>query len=95
MSTSLFVKADFNAAILRQAFFRDVQMAEDFDARNNRRLEPLELGRHRNFLQDAVNPVADAKFIFEGFEMNVRRAQFHGVRNTWLTNRMMDASSAA
>ena len=54
-------------------------MAQNLDARNDGRLKALQLRRHRNVLQHAVNAVADAKFIFERFEVNVRRAQFDGV----------------
>ena len=73
-------EADFDASILGEAFFSDVKMAENFDAGgNNRGLKALELGRDGDFLQDAVNAVADAEFVFEGLEVNVGRAEFDGV----------------
>jgi hypothetical protein len=95
MSTSLSVDADLDAAVLRQAFLGDVQVAENLDARNDGRLEALDLRRHRHFLQHAVDAVADAELVLERFEVNVRGAQFDGVASTWLTNRMIEASSAA
>ena len=79
MSTSLFVNADLDAAVLRQAFLGDVEMAENLHARNDGRLEPLELRGHGHLLQHAVNAVADAEFVLERLEVDVRRAQFDGV----------------
>ena len=73
------VEPDSDAAVLRQAFFGDVEMAQDFDARHDGRLETLELCGHGNVLQHAVNAVTDAKLVLERFEMNVRRAQLDGV----------------
>src|ERR1017187_4745595 len=73
------VETNLDAAILGQALFGDVQMAQNFDARNDRGLKALELRGNGNVLQHAVNPVADAEFVFEGFEVNVRRAQLDGI----------------
>jgi hypothetical protein len=73
------VETDLDAAVLRQAFFRDVEMAQNFDARHDGRLEALELRGHGHVLQHAVNAVADAELVLERFEMNVRRAQLDGV----------------
>ena len=71
--------ANLDAAVLRQAFFGDVEMAQNFDARNDRGLEPLDLRGHRHFLQHAVDAITDAQFVLERFEMNVRGAQFDRV----------------
>ena len=73
------VNAHLDAAVLRQAFFRDVEMAQNFDARNDGRLKSFQLRRHGHFLQLAVNAVADAEFVLERFEVDVRRAQFDRV----------------
>ena len=73
------VHADFDATVLRHALLGDVQVRKDFDARDNRGLEALQRRRHRDFLQVAVNPVTDAELVFEGFEVNVGRAQLNGV----------------
>ena len=73
------VHADFDAAILRHALLGDVQVGKDFDARDNGGLKALERRRHGDFLQVAVNAVADAELVLEGFEVHVRRAQLDGV----------------
>src|SRR5258708_24847767 len=43
--------------------------------RSNRRLEPLDLRRHRHVLQHAVNAIANPELVLERFEMDVRCAQ--------------------
>ena len=78
-STSLLAKEQLDGAVLGQAFFRDVEMAQNLDARNDGGLKALDLRRHGDFLQHAVNAVTDAEFLLERFEMNVRSAQLDGV----------------
>ena len=73
------VDPHLDAAVLGQALFRDVQMAEDLDAGADRRLEPLHLGRHGNFLEDAVDAVPDPELVLEGLEMDVRGAEIDRV----------------
>ena len=73
------VEPDFDAAVLGQALFGDVEMTEDFDAGNDGWLEPLELRRHGHLLQFTVNPVADSELVLEGFQMHIGGAQFDGV----------------
>jgi len=73
------IDADLDTTVLRQPLFGDVQMAENLDAGNDGGLKPLELGRDRDFLEHAIDPVANAKLMFEGFEMDIRRPQFDGV----------------
>src|ERR1039458_630251 len=73
------VNAHFYAAVLRQAFFRNVEMAQNFDARNDGRLKLFQLRRHGHFLQFAVNAVADFEFVLERFKMDVGGAQFNRV----------------
>src|SRR5262249_5091337 len=51
--------ANFNATVLRQSFFGDVEMTENLNARDDRRLKLFELGWNRNVLQHTVNAVAD------------------------------------
>ena len=79
MSTSLSASADLDAPVLRQPFLGDVQMAQNLDARNDGRLESLDLRRHRYFLQDAVNPVTDAELLLERLQVDVRGAQLDRV----------------
>ena len=71
--------ANLDAPILRQALLGDVEVAENLHARHDGRLEPLDLGRHRHVLQHAVNAVADAEFVLERLEVDVRGAQLDGV----------------
>ena len=65
------VNANFDATILWQALLCDVQMAKNFDPRNNGRLETFDLWRHRNVLQHAIDAIADAQLIFKGLQVNV------------------------
>ena len=69
------LNADLDAAVLRQAFFGDIEMAENLHARHDGRLETFHLCRHGYFLQDAVDAVADAQLVLEGFQMDVGGAQ--------------------
>ena len=73
------VDADLDAAVLRQALFGDVQVAQNLDAREDGRLELLQLRRHGDVLQNAVNAVTNLEFLLERFQVNVRRAQFNGI----------------
>jgi hypothetical protein len=79
MSTSALSRTDFDSTVLRQSLLGNIQMAENFYARNDGGLKAFDLRRHRNFLQHTVDAVANAQFVFEGFEVNVRRAQLDGV----------------
>ena len=71
--------ADLDAAVLRQTLLRNVQMTEDLDARNDRRLKLFELGWKRDLLQLAVDAVTNPELVLEGFEVDVRRPQFDGI----------------
>ena len=73
------VEPDLDASVLGKAFFRYVQMTENLDTRNNGRLKALDLRWNRNFLEHAVNTVADAEFFFKRLKVDVRRAQFNGI----------------
>src|ERR1041385_5372699 len=69
------VHTDLDAAILREAFFGDVQVTENFHARDNRRLKALNLRRDGNFLQDPIDAIADLQLVLEWFQVNVRGTQ--------------------
>src|SRR5208282_3852458 len=73
------IETNLDAAVLRQAFFGDVEMTQNFDARNDSGLKTFQLRGNGNLLQLAVNAVADTEFVLERFEMDVRRAQINGV----------------
>src|SRR4030095_10343590 len=73
------VEADLDAAVLGEAFLGDIEMAQNLDAGNDRRLEAFHLRRHGNLLQNTVDAIADAQFVFKRFEVNVRGAQIDGV----------------
>ncbi len=60
------------AAVLRDAAFGDVQIAEDLDARQNRRMPFLGDGLH-GVLQHAVNAVLDGDFCVARFDVDVAR----------------------
>src|SRR5262245_24695616 len=53
------VVAELDAAVLRQAALRDVEIRHDLDAREDRRLEPLRWRQH--LVQDAVHAEPDAE----------------------------------
>ncbi len=75
MSTSL----AFTRILMRPScgtrFSAMLRLLRDLDARNDRRLEALDLRGHRHFLQQAVDAVADAQLVLERLDVNVRRAQ--------------------
>src|SRR4030095_9816247 len=60
-----------DAAVLGQAFFGDVEVAEDLEAGNDGCLEPPDLRRDVRLGQHAVHPVADAKPVFERLRQGV------------------------
>ena len=62
---------------LREPLFRDVQIRHDFHARDDRGLKSPDRRRRRYRMQHAVDSVAHAKFILEGFDMNVRRSRLN------------------
>ena len=64
---------DAETAVLRDATFRNVQIAEHLDARNDGRMPVFRNGRHC-VLQDAVNSVLHGDFSVTCFNENVARA---------------------
>ena len=75
----LALDADVDASVLRQAFLGNVHSRHDLHAGDERRLITLELRRHRRLVQNAVDAVADAQFVFRRLEVNVRGAVFVGL----------------
>eukprot|EP01035_Chromulina_nebulosa_P041508 gene41508-56148_t len=70
---------DLDAAVLRETFFRDIEVREDLHARDDRGLEAFDLRGHRHLLENAVDAVADAQFVLEGLEVHVGGAQLDRV----------------
>ena len=70
---------DLNAAVLRNALFRDVELAEDLQTRDDGGLELLDLGGHRRLLKHAVDTIAHPQGILEGLDVHVGRPQFDGL----------------
>ena len=65
--------AQADAAVLRQAFFRDVHARHDLDAGDDRGLETLQLRGHRRLVQHAVHAVPDAQVGLHRFHVDIRR----------------------
>src|SRR6266568_688230 len=65
--------ADPEPAVLRHAALRNIQFAQDFDARDDRRMPFLGDGRH-GVLKNAVNPVFHDHFSVAGFDVDVAGA---------------------
>ena len=88
--------AEADAAVLGDALFGDVQVAEDLQARHDRRVVLADLRRDVRLDEDAVDAVADAKLVLERLDVDVGRAAPPAPRPMiWLTNLMIDASCAA
>ena len=68
------------AAVLRDAAFGDVQIAQNFDARENGGMPLLGDGLH-GVLQHAVDAVLDGDFGVAGFDVNVTGAAFQSGEN--------------
>ena len=71
--------AHLDPAVLGEPLLCDVQVAEDLHPRDDRRLEFLDLRRHRHLLQHAVDPVTDAQLVLKRLQMDVRGPQLNGV----------------
>jgi len=77
-------QAQADAAVLRQAFFGNVQLGHDFQARDQRGVQRA-VGLH-HFAQCAVHPKAHARMAFVGFDVDVagaiaRRLRQQGVEH--------------
>ena len=67
-----------NTAVLRDALLSDVQLSHHLESRYQERCQHA-LGR-QHFSEHTVNAVAHGESIFEGFNVNIRRLLFHGLR---------------
>ena len=72
--------AEVDAAVLREAAFRDVEARHDLQARDDRVLEAGEVVGQRDRDEDAVDAVADAQVVLLRLEVDVRRAFGDGLR---------------
>jgi hypothetical protein len=72
-------EADFDPAVLGDAFFCDIEGAEDFDTGDDGGLEAFDTGGDRDILEHAVDAVADAEFVLEGFYVDIGGAEGDGV----------------
>ena len=70
---------ELDPPVLRDALFGDVQPRHDLQAADDRRLESVDLGRHRLLLEHAVDPVADLHALFLGLDVDVARPVLHGL----------------
>src|SRR6266404_6095899 len=69
---------DHDAAVLRQALFRDVQFGHDLQAAGDGILQAQGRGHHGGEL--SVNAEAHAHFEFVRLNVNIARATLHGIR---------------
>ena len=60
---------EFDAAILRQTSFRNIQLRHQFNSRNDRRSQRIRRGIH--VVQHAIHAVAQAQIFLERFDMNI------------------------
>ena len=67
-----------NTAVLRDALLSDVQLSHHLESRYQKRCQHA-LGR-QHFGKHAVNAVAHGEPVFEGFDVNIGRLLFHGLR---------------
>ena len=67
-------KLQVDPAILRHAALGDVEAGHDFQTRDDRALQRLDVFRHGDFDQAAVDPVADPEIRAERLDVNIGRA---------------------
>ena len=72
--------AQLDAAVLRHALLGDVQPGHDLQAADDRRLEAIDLRRHRLALQHAVDAVADLQPRLLRLDVNVARPRLDRLR---------------
>jgi hypothetical protein len=72
LGLAVVAEANLDAAVLRQALLGDVQLRHDLDARGNG-VAHLQRRRH-DVVEDAVDAVADAVFLFVGLDVNIAGA---------------------
>ncbi len=67
-----------DAAVLRDALLGDVEMAENFDARNDRRVKSANLRRNNSLPAARIDAIAHAKLIFERLDVHIARPKLQG-----------------
>ena len=70
------LEADFDAAVLRQPLFGDVELRHDLDARRNR-ISEFQRRRH-DVVEKTVHAVPDAQLLLVWLDVNVARAFLNG-----------------
>ena len=77
-STTLFLRLELDATVLRDPALGDVEVREDLDARRERRLHLHR--RLHDLLQRAVDPVAHPDFLLVRLDVDIGHALLDGVR---------------
>ena len=62
---------ELDSAVLGDAPLSNVQISQDLDARNDRRLEAVHLRRYRGLVQDTVDAVANGHLVLVGLDMDI------------------------
>lgn len=70
--------ADVDATVLGEALFGDVHAGHHLNAGEDGGLVAFELGGHRCLVQDSIDAVTDAEFVFGWFEVDICGAVFEG-----------------
>ncbi len=65
------IHADADPAVHGHPLLGDVHVGHHLEPRNDRRFQAVELLRHIDAVENAVNPIADAQFLFHRFDMDV------------------------
>ena len=68
---------ELDAPVLRDAALGDVQVRQDLDARDDRRLKPVHLRRHRGLVEDTVDAVANGHLVLVGLDMDIASPLVH------------------
>jgi hypothetical protein len=92
MSMSSPLNTDADAPIHGQTLLGDIQVGHDLDARDDRGLEAVQLRRHIDLVQDAVDAIADAQLLFHRLDMDVGCALRSASAMIWLTKLTIEAS---
>jgi len=58
----------YPTVLWKQSFLAMFMSGHHLDARDQRRLESFQLGRHWRLMQDTIDPVADAQFVLRRFK---------------------------
>jgi hypothetical protein len=60
-----------NSAILGQTPLGDVHVRHHFQTRNDGRLQQAQLRRHRDFVQDSIDPIANTQVVLQRLDVNI------------------------